>query len=157
MKKMPVFNVFASDMNGRKIEVVNIFEYGQMNRIVEELKKVKKAVNKAQKSYEAGVITLNELFVAFDGVSKKFFYKHDEEEISDVKKEFKKDSGAYIKYALDKKLNGEMLYYFWSKVEHEVIIKDMFGEDEMKVDIFKQVHMNWDYFKSLVFDMIGVK
>lgn len=40
-----------------------------------------------------------------------------------------------------------MMYYFWSKSEYEVVIKEWCGKPfEIKVDIFHQVQMNWDHF-----------
>ena len=40
-----------------------------------------------------------------------------------------------------------MMYYFWSKCEYEVLVKEWVGHSaEIKVDIFEQVQMNWDHF-----------
>lgn len=41
----------------------------------------------------------------------------------------------------------EMRYYYWSKSEHEVIIKEWCGNPaELKVDIFNQLQLNWEAF-----------
>lgn len=40
-------------------------------------------------------------------------------------------------------------YYFWTKAEHEVLVKGLFddkNESQIKIDVFGQIQMNWDRF-----------
>ena len=49
--------------------------------------------------------------------------------------------------AFSKELRSTMMYYFWSKCEYEVIIKEWVGVPaQLHVDIFQQVEMNWNHF-----------
>lgn len=49
------------------------------------------------------------------------------------------------------KLRIELMYNFWSKTEYEVIIKPWVGDgDEIKVDIYDQVMLNFDKFVNYV-------
>lgn len=44
-------------------------------------------------------------------------------------------------------IRKELLYYFWSKCEYEVIIKEWAGNPcEVKVDVYGQVYMNFSAF-----------
>lgn len=36
------------------------------------------------------------------------------------------------------------MYHYWSKVEFEVVVSDMFERDEEKIDAFRQIEMNLD-------------
>ena len=57
-------------------------------------------------------------------------------------------SGDYEDLA--EKLKREIMYYFWAKCEWEVIVsgwpptKDR--DEEIKVDVYDQIMMNWDKF-----------
>ena len=44
-------------------------------------------------------------------------------------------------------------FYFRSKAEWEVLIKSIFtsGKPELKVDVYKQIEMNWDLFLVALF------
>lgn len=53
----------------------------------------------------------------------------------------------YDKNAVASAVRGELMYYFWSKVEYEVEIGDvMFDKNKAKIDVYDQVMMNWDKF-----------
>lgn len=46
-------------------------------------------------------------------------------------------------------LRSEMMYYYWSKAEWEVLISPWCGRkdaDMIKVDVFWQIDLNWDRF-----------
>lgn len=46
-----------------------------------------------------------------------------------------------------KAVKSELMYYFWSKAEWEIIISDWFGKQvEKKIDVYDQVMLNWDRF-----------
>ena len=48
-------------------------------------------------------------------------------------------------------LKKEAMYYFWSKSEYQVLILPWVGEaDDIKIDIYDQVMMNWDKFSEYV-------
>lgn len=43
------------------------------------------------------------------------------------------------------------MYYFWSKSQYEVLILPWVGKaDDIKIDIYDQVMMNWDKFSEYV-------
>ena len=46
------------------------------------------------------------------------------------------------------KLKSELMYYFWSKAEWEIIISSWPNRDndELKIDVFDQVMLNWEAF-----------
>ena len=51
------------------------------------------------------------------------------------------------------RLDSVMRFYFWSKCEHGVIIAPWVGNaKEMKIDVYDQLHMNWDKFVDYVWD-----
>ena len=46
-----------------------------------------------------------------------------------------------------KAVKSELMYYFWSKAEWEIVISDWFGKQvEKKIDVYDQVMLNWDRF-----------
>lgn len=50
-------------------------------------------------------------------------------------------------------LRKDLMYYFWSKCEWEVIISHWPPSDHLqdeKVDVYSQVMMNWDIFSTYV-------
>ena len=53
-------------------------------------------------------------------------------------------------------LKRELLYYFWSKSEYEVIITSWVGgdreKDATKIDIFQQVMLNFEVFVDYVWN-----
>ena len=62
-------------------------------------------------------------------------------EINEIKKK------TYTKEEFAEKLDSMMRYYFWSKCEYEVIISPWAGQaDNMKIDIYDQIHLNWNVF-----------
>lgn len=46
------------------------------------------------------------------------------------------------------KLKRILLYYYWSKSEHEIIIFPWLGDRDtgQKIDIYSQVMINWEHF-----------
>ena len=53
----------------------------------------------------------------------------------------------------EEKLRKEIMYYFWAKAEHEVLIRAWCGgngDEEVKIDIYEQVRWNWDRFVEYV-------
>lgn len=68
--------------------------------------------------------------------------------IIDYLKRFKDESmGANDKLAFRNKVNSDLMYYFWSKAEYEIILKNWIGKDcEIKIDIYDQVMLNFDKF-----------
>ena len=67
----------------------------------------------------------------------------------EVKKLLKKD---LTREEFDEALRKELLYYFWAKYEYEVIISSLSEHDnsDTKVDIYKQVMLNFDRFADYV-------
>lgn len=49
------------------------------------------------------------------------------------------------------KLRRLLMYYMWSKSEYEIIVSPWVGRaEDIKIDIYSQVHMNWDRFVDYV-------
>lgn len=65
---------------------------------------------------------------------------------------FKKEIDILLKEKIDKddfseKLKREVMYYFWSKCEYEIILSPWIGRaDVIKIDIYDQIMMNFDRF-----------
>lgn len=52
-------------------------------------------------------------------------------------------------------LKSELMYYFWSKSQYEIIISPWCGNKkpcDVKIDVFDQVMMNFDIFVDYVWD-----
>lgn len=65
---------------------------------------------------------------------------------------------CHIKEEFAKKLRSELMYYFWSKCEWEVMIAPLFSSREnekMKADVYWQVMNNWDIFLDYVWNNKG--
>ena len=61
-----------------------------------------------------------------------------------------KDKDTFIE-----KLKSELMYYFWSKCEWEIIISPWVGRKEpcdSKIDVYDQVMINWDIFADYVWE-----
>ena len=69
---------------------------------------------------------------------------------------FRKEVYDLLKSDLNKEdfidqLRKSLMYYFWSKSEYQVLILPWVGEaDDIKIDIYDQVMMNWDKFSEYV-------
>lgn len=65
---------------------------------------------------------------------------------------FKKEVDTLLKEKIDKdgfseKLKREVMYYFWSKCEYEIILSPWIGRaDVTKIDIYDQIMMNFGSF-----------
>ena len=55
-------------------------------------------------------------------------------------------------------LKNQLLYYFWSKCEWELIISAWPPSDdrqeEIKIDVYSQIMLNWDVFRKYVWDTL---
>lgn len=52
-------------------------------------------------------------------------------------------------------IRRELMYYFWCKCEHELLIGDLFESDTnkfKKIDIYEQVMLNFDHFAEYVWN-----
>lgn len=73
---------------------------------------------------------------------------------------FREDTEKNLKKIRDKgefaeKLRRDLMYYFWSKSEYEIIISPWCGgrdTNDIKVDIYTQVMNNWDIFLDYVWN-----
>lgn len=69
---------------------------------------------------------------------------------------FRKEVYELLKSDLNKddfieQLRKSLMYYFWSKSEYQVLILPWVGEaDDIKIDIYDQVMMNWNKFSEYV-------
>ena len=49
------------------------------------------------------------------------------------------------------RLHSELMYYFWCKSEYEILIKAWCGsKEEIKVDVYTQIMLNWNKFVKYV-------
>lgn len=52
-----------------------------------------------------------------------------------------------VRAEFEKLLKSNLMYYFWSKCEWEILISPWVGDAEtIKVDVYDQVMLNWDEF-----------
>lgn len=65
---------------------------------------------------------------------------------------FKNEVNKILQEKLNKeifseKLKREVMYYFWSKCEYEIILSHWTGRaDDIKIDVYDQIMMNFDRF-----------
>ena len=65
---------------------------------------------------------------------------------------FKNEVNKILQEKLNKeifseKLKREVMYYFWSKCEYEIILSPWTGRaDDIKIDVYDQIMMNFDRF-----------
>lgn len=75
------------------------------------------------------------------------------EDLKKARKQFKDDKAGFIE-----QLRRELMYYYWSKCEWEVIItswpptRPEYGFEDMKIDVYEQVRLNWDIFSEYVWE-----
>lgn len=78
------------------------------------------------------------------------------------------EHGGFVKYAKEhaqtyktkeefaERLKSELLYYFWSKAEWEVIVAPWVGgdkeKDSVKIDVYDQVMNNFEVFADYVWN-----
>lgn len=71
-----------------------------------------------------------------------------------LRKDLKKDSTIDTKERIKK----ELMYYFWSKSEYEILISPWISRDKekstIKIDIYDQVMMNFEKFHDYVMENI---
>lgn len=52
-----------------------------------------------------------------------------------------------------KDVKSNLMYYFWSKAEYEIILKNWIGKDcEIKIDVYDQVMLNFDKFIDYLYE-----
>lgn len=65
----------------------------------------------------------------------------------------RKDKAAFLA-----QLESDLMYYFWSKSEWEIIIGHWIGPKDakdIKVDVYDQIKMNWSRFAEYVWEYKG--
>ena len=68
-------------------------------------------------------------------------------------KKFKNDKASFAEG-----VRGDLMYYFWSKCEWEIILSRWPSHDddrEEKVDVYTQVAINWDQFIDYLWENRG--
>lgn len=93
------------------------------------------------------------------GCNSKRFRKLNIFEHRSFRKEFDKEiKKIYTREQLEDMLKSLLMYYFWSKCEWEIILKSWppmkDDTDEIKVDIYEQVMLNWDRFVDYVWQFV---
>ena len=57
-----------------------------------------------------------------------------------------------------KELRSQLMYYYWSKAEWEIIVGPWisrdFDKEAIKIDVFDQINLNFDVFADYVWDHI---
>lgn len=85
----------------------------------------------------------------------KFNVFHHSRFMDDIKKAYKDYKDDYEKFC--ESVKSDLMYYYWSKCEWEVIISEWPPSSrdpvEVKVDVYDQVMMNWDKFIKYTWDM----
>lgn len=57
-----------------------------------------------------------------------------------------------------KRLERNLMYYMWSKCEYEIILSPWTGRaDDIKIDIYDQIMMNWNSFVDYVWSLKEIK
>ena len=65
--------------------------------------------------------------------------------LEDCKKNARKNSKDF--YLFCDRLQRDLMYWFWSKCEWEIVLKPWVGiAREEKIDVYDQVMLNWDQF-----------
>lgn len=64
-----------------------------------------------------------------------------------------KSGRVHNKSILREYLKTVFVYYYWSKAEHEMIVSDLFGKYQEKIDVWKQIEPNLD----LIVDYVNIK
>ena len=69
-----------------------------------------------------------------------------------IKKLFNTPEKEMSREYFNEKLKSELMFYYWSKCEHEIIVAPWIGSDDaaIKVDIYDQVMNNWEHFSDYV-------
>lgn len=63
------------------------------------------------------------------------------------------DLNKLDKISFSVELDKLVQYYFWSKSEWEIIISPWCGQaDDIKIDVYDQLHMNWDVFVNYCYE-----
>ena len=54
----------------------------------------------------------------------------------------------------NEQLKSDIMYYFWSKCEWEIVISSLFnkGAENKKIDVYDQLMMNWEIFSKYIWD-----
>lgn len=65
-------------------------------------------------------------------------------------KKHKDDKEAFVE-----QLRRDLMYYFWSKCEYEIILTSLFTRDDFhdrKIDVYDQVFQHWNVFSDWVWE-----
>lgn len=96
-----------------------------------------------------------EWYVYADSINRKtfeYFNVFDHYRFSeDTKRNFKKNKDNFEEFK--ERLRGDLMYYFWSKSEWELILSSWVGRsEEKKIDVFDQIKPNLEIFTKYVWD-----
>ena len=155
MKKKLVWNVYVEDFNAHKIKTFNVLS---SSMILDKLEKLRKEYKKGLKLISSG---------------QDYVFKHWRKNVEFNKKTLRKTSFD-VKFrdeVLAEQLKSELMYYFWSKSECEIILtswppyltsaqveeirnskevpkycKSVNLETAEKIDIYDQIINNWEPF-----------
>lgn len=71
--------------------------------------------------------------------------------LKDCFKAYKNSNGDFNEF--QKSIKQNLMYYFWSKFEYEIVISQFTSGDPVKkkIDVFEQVMLNYDVFVNRLF------
>ena len=73
--------------------------------------------------------------------------------IVDCNTAWKKYKNDFSKF--EESVKRSLTYFFWSKCEYEIILSDLFECEKFKkekIDVYKQVMLNWNIFINYLWD-----
>lgn len=98
-------------------------------------------------------------FVFVEDINKKrikvyniFEHKDFMEDCDDAWEDYINEHRDFSKFKKD--IESNLMYYFWSKCEWEIVLSDFPPSDSFqkkKIDVYQQVKINWDKFIDYLF------
>ncbi len=126
--KKPSFNVMYYDSNSKRVEWEDVFSTGYWTAIRSRLKGEKADVTKMSEEKRKDYV---------QQLGLKYSPK------------------TWLNDCMEHLLDAECRYYFWSKCEHECIVKAWPETDsEYKLDVYEQLRSNWDVFSKMALGLV---
>lgn len=68
----------------------------------------------------------------------------------------KKLSGEQDREVFNYELNRILRYYFWGRCEYELVVKQLIGDEEKKIDVYSQIALNFDRFSDYIWGLTHI-
>lgn len=98
-------------------------------------------MTKAKRKNKFNKLEWNVLMRSLDRNKLEVYNVLREDLLDDIEKLIKK---PYTREDLERCVKIWGRHHYWSKVEYEVVIRDMFDHFEEKIDVWKQIEINFD-------------